>query len=288
MSERAPENKKRWQDIKRLFLRNHLAVVGLIIVLVIILTAVLAPLIAPYDPAEQRLMDKRHLPGEKYIFGADEYGRDIFSRVIYGTRVALIVALVATSVAFLFGLFFGVLAGYYGGFMDEFIMRLADIVLAFPYLLLAIAIVTILGTGTFNTTLAVGIWGIPSFIRIVRSAVISIRDREYIIAGRALGSSSLRIILKHLIPNFIAPVFVFATLFMAKAIMMEAALSFLGLGVQPPTASWGLMVSSGRNYITLAPHISTMPGLAIVLTVLGFNLLGDGLRDSLDPRMRNI
>ena len=191
-------------------------------------------------------------------------------------------------IALSIGMVFGTLAGYFGGVGDELIMRATDILLAFPYLLLAIAIVTALGASVVNTTLAVGIWGAPSFVRIVRASVITLREREFVQAARAVGASSFRIIVRHLVPNFIAPVVVYATLFMAQAIMVEAALSFLGLGVQPPEPSWGLMVATGRNFISVAPHVATMPGLAIVVAVLGFNLLGDGLRDALDPRMRNV
>ncbi len=277
-----------WQDVARGFQRNRLAVVGLFIVLGLVAVAILAPWLAPYDPTEQHLPDKRMPPGSKYWLGADEFGRDIFSRILFGARVALLVGVLAVVVALAIGLVFGTLAGYRGGYVDELIMRLTDILLAFPYLLLAIAIVTALGANAVNTTLAVGIWGAPSFIRIVRASVLALRDREFIQAARAVGVPTARVILRHLVPNFIAPVIVYATLFMAQAILVEAALSFLGLGVQPPQPSWGLMVATGRNYISIAPHITTMPGLAIVIAVLGFNLLGDGLRDALDPRMRTI
>ena len=277
-----------WQDVVRGFQRNRLAIVGLIIVVGLVVVAIFAPWLAPYDPTEQHLPDKRTPPGSKYWLGADEFGRDILSRILFGARVALLVGVLAVVVALAVGLLFGTLAGYVGGYVDELIMRLTDILLAFPYLLLAIAIVTALGANAVNTTLAVGIWGAPSFIRIVRASVLALRDREFIQAARAVGVPTPRVILRHLVPNFIAPVIVYATLFMAQAILVEAALSFLGLGVQPPQPSWGLMVATGRNYISIAPHITTMPGLAIVVAVLGFNLLGDGLRDALDPRMRTI
>lgn len=276
----------RWRSIARNFRRNQLAIVGLIIILGLLIAAVFAPWLAPYDPTEQHLPDKRMRPGGKYLLGADEFGRDILSRILFGARVALMVGVLAVLIALAFGLIFGTIAGYVGGLIDELIMRLVDILLAFPYLLLAIAIVTALGASAVNTTLAVGIWGAPSFIRIVRASVISLRDREFVQAARAVGATTTRIIIRHLVPNFIAPVIVYASLFMAQAILVEAALSFLGLGVQPPEPSWGLMVAQGRNYIAIAPHVVTMPGLAIVLAVLGFNLLGDGLRDALDPRVR--
>lgn len=280
------EGSRRWENIARSFRRNRLALVGLIIILGLLISAVFAPWLAPYDPTEQHLPDKRTRPGSKYLLGADEFGRDILSRILFGARVALMVGVLAVVIALSIGLVFGTIAGYVGGFIDELIMRLVDILLAFPYLLLAIAIVTALGANAVNTTLAVGIWGAPSFIRIVRASVLSLRDREFVQAARAVGATTPRIIIRHLVPNFIAPVIVYASLFMAQAILVEAALSFLGLGVQPPEPSWGLMVAQGRNYIAIAPHVVTMPGLAIVLAVLGFNLLGDGLRDALDPRMR--
>jgi ABC-type dipeptide/oligopeptide/nickel transport system permease subunit len=277
-----------WKDSWRHFAKNRLALVGLVILLALVFVAIFAPWLAPYDPAEQHLPDKRTPPGAKYLLGADEYGRDILSRMLFGARVALLVGVLAVTIALAIGLVLGTLAGYMGGYIDELVMRATDILLAFPYLLLAIAIVTALGASATNTTLAVGIWGAPSFIRLVRGSVISLREREFIQAARALGASTLRIMAWHLVPNFLAPVVVFATLFMARAILVEAALSFLGLGIQPPDPSWGLMVSSGRNFITIAPHISTVPGLGIVLAVLGFNLVGDGLRDALDPKMRNV
>lgn len=212
--------------------------------------------------------------------------RDILSRVIYGSRVALYVALVAVAIAMLFGVLLGLLAGFAGGWVDNLIMRMVDVMLAFPYLLLAIAVVAALGTGVRNTTLAVGIWAMPSFARITRSQVVSIRHREYVTAAHAMGVSSGRLIWRHILPNSIPPVVVFATLYMANAILLEAALSFLGLGVQPPRPSWGLMVASGRDFLRVAPHIATIPGVAIMIAVLGFNLMGDGLRDALDPTLR--
>ena len=278
----------RFRDVVRLFVRNRLAVIGFILLLLVVFAAITAPWIAPYDPYEQRLEDKRSTPSAKYLLGADEFGRDILSRILYGARVALMVGVMAVVVALLIGLVFGTIAGYTGGAVDEIIMRGADIMLAFPYLLLALIIVTALGASAINTTIAVGLWGAPSFVRVVRSSVVSIKDREFITAAKAMGAPVSRIMIRHLVPNFVAPVIVFATLFMARAIMVEAALSFLGLGVQPPEPSWGLMVSSGRNYITIAPHMATMPGIAIMITILAFNLLGDGLRDALDPRMRNV
>ena len=276
----------------RLFLRqftaNRLAMVGLIIVAGLVLVAAFAPVLAPMDPTQQSLPDKRAKPGGKFLLGADEFGRDILSRLIYGTRAALFVGTVSIAIALFFGIILGTVTGYFGGMTDALVMRAIDILLAFPYLLLAIAVVSAIGPGILNTTIAVGIWATPGFARIIRSSVLTIKVSDYIQAARAVGASSPRIILSHVIPNFISPMIVYATLYMANAILVEAALSFLGLGVQPPTPSWGLMVSSGRDYLLSSPHISTFPGVAIMITVLGFNLLGDGLRDSLDPKLRNL
>lgn len=268
------------------FLKNPLSVLGLLLVITITACAVSAPLIAPQDPAEQHLFDKRSKPFGKYSLGADQFGRDILSRLIYGARVSLTVSVGSILIALLGGSLIGIVAGYLGGLCDSILMRLMDLLLSFPYLLLAIVLVSAFGSGVFNTTLAIGIWALPTFARMVRISVLSLKEREYVTSAKAVGASSGRIIFLHILPNFITPVIVYATLFMANAIMMEAALSFLGLGVQPPTPSWGEMISSGRNLLMVAPHVSTIPGFAIMLAVLGFNLLGDGLRDALDPKMK--
>ena len=273
-------------DAWKRFWRNRLAVVGLVIVAGLLLAAVLAPFLAPHDPGLQDLAAKRTAPGARFLLGADEFGRDILSRIIYGTRVALLVGTVSVGIALALGLFFGIISGYVGGFVDSVISRALEILLAFPYLLLAIAVVSALGPGVLNTTLAVGIWAMPAFTRIVRASVLSLREMDYIQAARAMGAPTRAILLRHLLPNFLPTLIVYSTLYMANAILVEAALSFLGLGVQPPTASWGLMVATGRDFLLIAPHITTIPGLAIMLAVLGFNLLGDGLRDALDPRLR--
>ena len=271
----------------RRFVRNPLSVAGLIIVLVLTVTAVFAGQIAPYDPAKQSLFEKRTKPfGHKYILGTDQFGRDILSRLIYGARVSLTVAVLSVAIALAGGILVGTLCGYMGGIVDGLLMRLMDLLLSFPYLLLAIVMMAALGAGTMNTTMAIGIWALPTFARVVRASVLSIMAREYITSAHAIGASHARIVLTHVIPNFVSPVIVYATLFLANAIMLEAALSFLGLGVQPPTPSWGEMISSGRNFLMVAPHVATIPGLAIMLAVLGFNLLGDGLRDALDPKMK--
>jgi ABC-type dipeptide/oligopeptide/nickel transport system permease subunit len=267
------------------FRKNRLALAGLALVGVLALTTAFAPWLAPYDPARQSLVEKRALPGGKYVLGADEFGRDILSRVIYGSRVALLVGVLSMTIAVGFGLLLGTAAGFAGGWLDAVMMRGVEILLAFPYLLLAIAIVAALGPGALNTTIAVGIWGVPAVTRIVRGSVLALRETEYVGAARALGASVFALLWRHILPNVLPGLIVYATLFMANAILLEAALSFLGLGVQPPTASWGLMVSTGRDVLLVAPHVATVPGLAIMLAVLAFNLVGDGLRDALDPRL---
>ena len=273
-------------DAWRRFCENRLAVVGLVIVGALMLAAVGAPWLAPADPARQSLIEKRARPGGKFLLGADEFGRDILSRVIYGSRVALVVSVLSVAIALFLGLTLGCLAGFAGGWVDALVMRANEVLLAFPYLLLAIAVVAVLGTGVLNTTIAVGIWCTPAVIRIVRGAVLGARETEYVRAAQALGASTFRVLVRHVLRNILPMVAIYSTLFMANAILVEAALSFLGLGVQPPTPSWGLMVSTGRDLLLVAPHVATIPGIAIMVAVLGFNLLGDGLRDALDPRLR--
>ena len=269
------------------FRKNRLALIGLALVLMLVLAATLAPWLALHDPTRQSLIEKRARPGAKYLLGADEFGRDILSRVIYGSRVALLVGVVSVLIALAGGLVLGTAAGFTGGWLDTVVMRVVEILLAFPYLLLALAIVAMLGPGVLNTTLAVGIWGVPAVTRMVRGSVLALRETEYVGAARALGAPAPAVLRRHVLPNVLPGLVVYATLFMANAILLEAALSFLGLGVQPPTASWGLMVSTGRDVLLVAPHVATVPGLAIMVAVLGFNLVGDGLRDALDPRLVN-
>ncbi len=268
------------------FRRNRLALIGLALVVVLALSAALAPWLAPYDPTRQSLVEKRTRPGAKYWLGADEFGRDILSRVIYGSRVALLVGVLSVLIALTGGMLLGTIAGFAGGWLDAVMMRGIEILLAFPYLLLALAIVAALGPGVLNTTIAVGIWGVPAVTRIVRGAVLALRETEYVAAARALGAAAPAVLRRHVLPNILPGIVVYATLFMANAILLEAALSFLGLGVQPPTASWGLMVSTGRDVLLVAPHVATVPGVAIMVAVLAFNLVGDWVRDALDPRLR--
>lgn len=266
--------------------RNKLAMVGLAIIIILVLTAIFADVIAPYGFAEQNLKNQYQTPSAAHLFGTDELGRDIFSRVVYGSRVSLRVGFISVSISMLVGVAIGAITGYYGGKVDNALMRIIDIVQALPDTLLAIAIMASLGPGLTNLMIAVGIASIPGYARLVRSSVLSLRDQEFIEAARASGSSDFRIMFKHLIPNCMAPIIVQATLGVAYAIINAAGLSFIGLGLEPPTPEWGAMLSGGRAYIRDFPHMTLFPGLAIVVTILALNLLGDGLRDALDPKLK--
>jgi peptide/nickel transport system permease protein len=268
------------------FKKNKRAMVGLWMVLVFIVVAIFAPLIAPYDPIEQNMQIMLEKPSLKHPFGTDEFGRDLLSRIIYGAQISLAIGTIGVLIAVVFGVALGTIAGYFGGWIDHIIMRIMDIFMAFPSFLLALAIVSVLGPGMVNVMIAIGIFSIPNFSRIARSSVISIKNKEFIEATRAMGGTDTRIIIKHLIPNSISPIIVLSTMRIATAIITAAGLSFLGMGAQPPTPEWGAMLSTGREYLRVAPHVSTIPGLAIMFLVLGFNMLGDGLRDALDPKMK--
>ena len=274
------------RDTLRRLLRNKLAVTGLVILGVLVLSAVFAGWLAPYDPIKQNLPVRRQPPSLHHPFGLDDLGRDILSRMIYGARLSLRVGVLSVSLAIALGTVLGALAGYRGGWVDNAIMRLMDIMLAFPALLLAIAIVAILGPGLTNMLFAIGTVSIPTYARLVRSQVLSIREQDYVLAALAVGVPSGRILFRTILPNCITPIIVQGTLSIATAILDAAGLSFLGLGAQPPTPEWGAMLGQGRFSMFTAPHIIIFPGLAIGLTVLSFNLLGDGLRDALDPRLR--
>jgi peptide/nickel transport system permease protein len=268
------------------FKKNKRAMVGLWMVSVFIVVAIFAPLIAPYDPIEQNMQIMLEKPSIKHPFGTDEFGRDLLSRIIYGAQISLAIGTIGVLIAVVFGVALGTIAGYFGGWIDHIIMRIMDIFMAFPSFLLALAIVSVLGPGMVNVMIAIGIFSIPNFSRIARSSVISIKNKEFIEATRAMGGTDTRIIIKHLIPNSISPIIVLSTMRIATAIITAAGLSFLGMGAQPPTPEWGAMLSTGREYLRVAPHVSTIPGLAIMFLVLGFNMLGDGLRDALDPKMK--
>jgi peptide/nickel transport system permease protein len=264
-----------------------MAMAGATFLILVALISLLAPILAPHDPIETNLSQRLAPIGTPgYLLGADDLGRDILSRLIWGGRISLVVGFGAVMVAMLLGVIVGLLAGYFGGWVDSLSMRLIDILMAFPAILLAITIVASLGPGLRNAMLAVAIVGVPYYARIVRGSVLSLREQEYVQAARVTGASNARIILRHLFPNTLAPLIVAATLDVGWFIMIAAGLSFLGLGAQPPTAEWGVMLSTGRQFIRNAPHLSILPGSAIFLVVLAINFLGDGLRDALDPRLR--
>jgi len=275
-----------WLDAGRRLVRNKLAIVGMVILALFVFSAVAAPRIAPYDPIKQELLQRRQPPSAEHWLGLDELGRDILSRIIYGARASLKVGLGSVSFAIILGAMIGSAAGFLGRWFDSVVMRLMDIMLAFPSLLLAIAVVSILGPGLMNMLYAIAFVSIPMYARIVRASVLSVKEQDYILAAQAIGVKPGRTLVRNVMPNCLTPLIVAGTLGIATAILDAAGLSFLGLGAQPPTPEWGAMLGQGRGSVFTAPHIVLFPGIAIMLTVLGFNLLGDGLRDALDPRLR--
>lgn len=266
--------------------RNKLAMIGLAVLILLILVAVFADYVAPFKYSRQNLREVLQHPNAKHLLGTDEFGRDVLSRLIYGARVSLQVGLVSVSIALVLGGALGAIAGYYGGWLDNLLMRLMDVQLAIPSTLLAIAIAAALGPGLFNLMIAVGISSVPRFSRLLRASVLSVKEMEFIEAARAMGASDFRIILLHILPNCCAPLIVQATLSVAGAILSSAALSFIGLGIQPPFSEWGGMLSSARGYLRGSAYLSMFPGIAIVVTIIALNFLGDGLRDAMDPKLK--
>lgn len=280
-------------DALRRLRKNKLAMAGLVWVIIVILVAITADLWAPYwlgDPIaiDSSTAAQRSLlgPSLDHPFGTDKLGRDVASRVVYGARVSLIVGVLAVAIMVAIGLLVGALAAYYGGIWDSIIMRTADVFFAFPYILFAIVLIALLGKGFHNVFIAIGILGWPSIARVFRSSILSVKENEYVDAARAMGASTRRILMRHIMPNAMAPIIVYATMSVGGAILTEAALSFLGMGVQPPSPSWGLMLSEARSMMFTAPWLMIYPGIAILTTVLGFVLLGDGLRDALDVKLK--
>lgn len=280
-------------DAVRRLRKNKLAMAGLVWIVIVVLIAITADLWAPEWLGDPTYIDTSRVaelslqpPSAEHPFGTDKLGRDIASRVVYGARVSLLVGVVAVFIMVIIGLFMGAVAAYYGGIWDSLIMRTADVFFAFPYILFAVALIAVLGKGFQNVFIAIGILGWPSIARVFRSSILSIKKNEYVDAARAMGASTLRILSRHIMPNAISPIIVYATMSIGGAILTEAALSFLGMGVQPPDPSWGLMLSEARAYIFTAPWLMVYPGLAILTTVLGFVLLGDGLRDALDVKLK--
>jgi ABC-type dipeptide/oligopeptide/nickel transport system permease subunit len=270
----------------RRFRANRIAIAGLIFVLLLILLAVFAPALSPYDPFFSYEGARGVSPSFEHPFGFDHIGRDLFSRVLYGSRVALIVGLVSTGIAVFMGILIGAVSGYFGGWVDALLSRILDTLMAFPIIALLIVLAAVLGPSLATTVVVIGVTGWARFARVVRADVLSIKAEDYITAARATGVSSVRIIFRHLLPNVLGPVIVLASLGIGGIIILEASLSFLGLGVRPPTPSWGGILADGRPHLLRYPHIAFFPGLMITLTVLAFNFIGDGLRDALDPRQR--
>jgi peptide/nickel transport system permease protein len=277
-----------WRDALNRLLRHRLGMFGATIVVILIFTALFGPYLAPYEPNAIDFSVRFSGPTIAHPLGADDFGRDTLSRIMHGARVSLQVGIIAVSIAATVGTLLGLVAGYAGRIIDEIIMRAMDILFAFPAILLAIAILAALGRGIANAMIAIGVVYIPIFARIARGAVLSVRNEEFVEAARAIGARDSRILFRHIFPNALAPLIVETTLSLAFAILAEAALSFFGLGTQPPDPSWGRMLSEGRAYFRQSPWMGVFPGLAIMLTVMGFNFLGDGLRDALDPRLKNV
>jgi peptide/nickel transport system permease protein len=291
--EGARPERAEWVAFLRRLAARRTALFGLAVVAIVVLMATAAPLLTPFDPIEQDLGDLRlkapgfrDAAGRVHPLGTDHLGRDLLARVIYGARPALLVGFAAVAISGMIGMAAGLVSGYFGGRVDDALMRLADIQLAFPFILLAIAVIGVLGPSLPTIIVVIGVSSWVVYARIVRSAVLSLREREFVQAALALGSGDARVLVRHILPNALTPWLVVATLDMARVIVIESALSFLGLGVQPPTPTWGGMLADGRVYISTAWWLATFPGLAILVTVLGINLFGDGLRDTLDPRLK--
>ncbi len=275
--------KSMWDALKK----NKAALFGMFVIIFLIIIAIIGPYITPYDPYKNSMAEANQTPSAAHWFGTDQLGRDIFSRVIVGTRISLFVGIAAVAFSLLLGTIFGAIAGYFGGKIDAFIMRIMDIMLSIPSILLAVTLMAALGKGLDKAIIAIGIVSIPEYARIIRSSILSVKENDYVAAAKVLGNSDGRIIFHHILPNVLSSIVVRATLGISTAILDTAALGFLGLGVQPPTAEWGDMLGRVRSMVLVYPHMLIFPGLAITLAVLAFNLFGDGLRDALDPKSRS-
>ncbi|MBE7720585.1 ABC transporter permease [Lacrimispora indolis] len=282
------ESTSLYKDAWKRFKKNKFAMVCLVLIILLAVIAVFAPFIAPHDPYEQDVLNKFADISAAHPLGTDNYGRDILSRIIYGTRISLAVGIVAEAIAVTIGVIVGTAAGYYGGKIDTVLSRIIEIFASFPFILFAIAVMFILGQGIMNVFIAIGVIGWTGHARLIRSQVLQLRTKEYAEAARAAGASDFRIMVKHMIPNCLSTIIVITTLDIPSDIMLEATLSFLGLGVAPPTASWGEMISTARTFLRQQPMFSIYPGIAIMITVLAFNTLGDALRDALDPKLKNM
>ncbi|MBE6012573.1 ABC transporter permease [Anaeropeptidivorans aminofermentans] len=287
MNKKLPKRQGPWAEVFSRFLRNKMAVFGMIVILLLILCAIFAPIIAPYGIDEQDISIKLQSPSPDHLFGTDKFGRDIFSRVIFGSRISLQVGLIAVAVALFAGGTLGALAAFYGGRIDSVIMRFMDILMAVPGMLLAIAIAASLGPGLRNMMIAIGIGNVPGYARIVRASMLTVKESEFVEAATSIGASNFRIITKHILPNAMAPIIVQATLGVASSILACAMLSFLGLGIQPPIPEWGSMLSGARDFLRTHPYMATFPGIFIMMTVYALNVVGDGIRDAIDPRLKD-
>jgi len=283
-----PKTKKnsQWRDVWRRLRKNRMAMFGLCVLILLVFLAIFADVVAPYGYDDQNYSQMLELPSWQHIMGTDNYGRDIFSRIVYGTRISLLIGFISLAISTVVGSILGACAGYFGGASDTIIMRGSDILMAIPRTVLAIAIATTLGPGLVNAMIAVAIGTIPSFTRVVRASTLTVKDQEYVEAARAIGASNFHIIKKYVFPNVLAPIIVQATLGVGTAILLAASLSFLGIGISPPTPEWGSMLSAARSYMRDYWHMVLFPGLAIMITVLALNLFGDGLRDALDPKLK--
>jgi ABC-type dipeptide/oligopeptide/nickel transport system permease subunit len=283
-----PPDVNEWRRFSRVFFGRKVVLFSSIVIFVIVVTAIVAPLIAPYDPYKAQLRDALQPPSLKHLLGTDPLGRDVFSRIIYGTRISLQVGLIAVGIAACIGTALGLVAGYFSGWPDGIIMRLMDGLLAIPPLMLALAIAAVLGGGLTNIMISLGVALLPTYSRLMRGMVLSVKETDYVTAARVTAASNVRIMLVDILPNCIPPMIVLITMNMGTAILAEAALSFLGLGIAPPGAAWGSMVNDGYKYLLMQPLLSLAPGVCIMLVVLSFNMVGDGLRDALDPRLRGV
>jgi peptide/nickel transport system permease protein len=284
----APPRVSEWHRFRRVFFQRKLVLFGLIILILLVLTAIFAPLLAPYSPIYGNIADSLQQPSWKYLLGTDLQGRDTLSRLIYGSRTALMVGFGSVLLAGAFGFTLGLVAGYFGGVTNMIIMRIMDALMGFPMILLALVIAAVLGSGVQNVILALSVATLPGYARVMHGLTLTIRENDYILATRAMGASDIRAMFRHILPNSLPPMIVLITLQLGALILAEAGLSFLGVGIKPPDAAWGAMVADGRRYLLTYPWLSLAPGLAIMMVVFAFNLVGDGLRDALDPRLRGL
>jgi peptide/nickel transport system permease protein len=282
----APPRVSEFSRFRRVFLGRGVVVFGLVVIVIFVLVALFAPLIAPYDPFEPDLSSALKGPSAQHWLGTDPLGRDTLTRILYGTRTSLMIGLVVVTIACCVGLILGTIAGYYGGWTHTIIMRIIDALMSFPMILLALVIAALLGSGVKNVIIALSIAMMPGYARVMCGQVLSIKENDYVMAGHSVGAGNIRIMLRHVVPNCLSPIIVMITMMLGGVILAEAGLSFLGIGITPPTAAWGSMVNDGRQYLLTLPILSFAPGFTLMLVVFAFNMVGDGLRDALDPRLR--